>query len=695
MRLQNRFSLGIIRRMRRKNADNPEILAPVGTEGSLEAAVYAGADAVYFGAGACNARRNAGQFTGDRLIEAVRFCHAHGVNVHVTVNTLVRDEERRDVADTLTEIAASGADAIIVQDLTVMRLAKQICPKLQLHASTQMAVHNTSGVKMLEDLGFSRVVLARELSIDEIRKIREKTQAELECFIHGALCMSASGICYLSAMLGERSGNRGMCAQPCRLPFVCNGAEYALSLKDMSHIAHYDAYREIGVSSLKIEGRLKSPEYVAAAVDAVRRVRDGEPYSEQILKDVFSRGGFTEGYYTGRRNHTMFGVRTQEDAKRALPVLSGIRELYRGPRNDVPISMEIRIAKDRQTELRVSDGTHSVSVTGDAPEIAIRTALSEETARKSLSKTGGTPFSAESIKCEIGEGLMLPTSALNALRRNALVALYEARAAAPVRTIREPDLTIAGRPRNASPKLCVRFASFEQFTDDPSIAWYSLPVDALSAHPECISDRAVGEIPILIYPDEEQRIAETLRGLKNRGLVYALAENVGAIRMAKEAGLIPVGGYGLNVTNSDAIEAYREMGVCAQFVSFELSAPKMRDLRSDLPLGMIVAGRLPLMQLRSCPARTDKGCANCDGRPVVTDRKGAMFPLICRERRYSTLLNSVPLYLCDKQLPPLDFYAVWLTIETKDEAAALIRSAIAGDPPVTPHTTGLAFRKLL
>ena len=681
--------------MKRKNTDNPEILAPVGTEGSLEAAVYAGADAVYFGAGACNARRNAGQFTGERLIEAVRFCHAHGVSVHVTVNTLVRDEERRDVASTLEEIAASGADAIIVQDLTVMRLAKQICPELQMHASTQMAVHNASGVQMLEDLGFSRVVLARELSIDEIRKIREKTHAELECFIHGALCMSASGICYLSAMLGERSGNRGMCAQPCRLPFICSGAEYALSLKDMSHIAHYAAYREIGVSSLKIEGRLKSPEYVAAAVDAVRRVRDGEPYSEQILKDVFSRGGFTEGYYTGKRNHTMFGVRTQEDAKRAQAVLSGVRELYRGPRNDIPISMHIRVMKDQPTELRVSDGTHSVVVTGDVPEIAIRTAVSEESINKSLRKTGGTPFFAEDIRCEISEGLMLPTSALNALRRSALDTLYEARAATPERTICEPDLTVTGEQRIASPKLCVRFASFEQFTDDPSIAYYSLPVDALLAHPECISERAVGEIPILVYPDEEPRIAEILRSLIERGLMYALAENVGAIRMAREAGLIPIGGFGLNVTNSDAIEAYHQMGVSAQFVSFELSAPKARDLISPIPLGMIVAGRLPLMQLRSCPARTDKGCGTCDGRPVVTDRKGAAFPLICRERRYSTLLNSVPLYLCDKQLPPLDFYAVYLTIESKDEAAALIRAAIVGDPPGSPHTTGLAFRKLL
>lgn len=681
--------------MNKKHDENPEILAPVGTEGSLEAAVYAGADAVYFGAGACNARRNAGQFTGERLKEAVRFCHAHGVGVHVTVNTLVRDEERGDVAETLREIAESGADAIIVQDLTVMRIAKQICPTLSLHGSTQMAVHNASGVKMLEDLGFSRVVLARELSIEEIRAIREQTHAELECFIHGALCMSASGICYLSAMLGERSGNRGMCAQPCRLPFVCNGAEYALSLKDMSHIAHYDVYREIGISSLKIEGRLKSPEYVAAAVDAVRRVRDGEPYSEQMLRDVFSRGGFTEGYYTGKRNHSMFGVRTQEDAKRAQSVLSDIRALYRGPRNDVPISMEVRISENMPAKLTVGDGTHFVTVTGDVPETAIRTALSEESVQKSLRKTGGTPFAVETIDCEIGDGMMLPASSLNALRRNALEQLYAARAAAPDRMIREPDLTIENKPRNAVPKLCVRFAAYEQFTDDPSIAYYSLPVDTLLSHPDCICDRAVGEIPILVYPEEEPRIAETLRALKEKGLRYALAENIGAIRMATEAGLVPIGGTRLNVTNSDAIEAYRNMGVATLFVSFELSVPKIRDLGSALPLGMIVAGRLPLMQLRSCPARSDKGCERCDGRPVVTDRKGATFPLVCRNRRYSTLLNSVTLYLCDKPLPPLDCFAVYLTIETKEEAAALIRSAIRKDPPDMPHTTGLAFRKLL
>ena len=677
-----------------KSAD-PEILAPVGTEGSLEAAVFAGADAVYFGAGACNARRSAGQFTGDRLIEAVRFCHANGVHVHVTVNTLVRDEERKDVADTLSEIAESGADAIIVQDLTVMRLAKQICPELALHGSTQMAVHNVSGVKMLEDLGFSRVVLARELSIDEIASIRAKTEAELECFIHGALCMSASGICYLSAMLGERSGNRGMCAQPCRLPFVCNGSDYALSLKDMSHIAHYDAYRRIGVRSLKIEGRLKSPEYVAAAVDAVRRVRDGEPYSEQMLKDVFSRGGFTEGYYAGARNHTMFGVRTQEDAKRSQSVLSAIRELYRGPKPRVPVSMRAEVRAGKPALLTVSDGVRTVRAEGDVPEPAMNAPLTEESVRRSLSRTGGTPFFIDAFALEADGGLRLSASSLNALRRSALDALYEARAARPERGIGPADLTLNGAPRQQTPRLCVRFASAEQFSDAPGIAYYSLPVDELIRRPDLVTDRAAAEIPILVYPDEEPRVSESLRKLKEAGLRYALAENVGAIRMAYGAGLIPVGGAYLNVTNSDASDAYRQLGVSALFASFELSAAKTRDLRSDLPLGMIVAGRLPLMHLRSCPARTDRGCCGCKGDPVVSDRRGAAFPLVCRERRYSTLLNSVPLYLADKTLPPLDFYAVYLTIESPEEARELIRSVAAHEPPKGPHTTGLAFRKLL
>ena len=674
---------------------NPEILAPVGTEGSLEAAVYAGADAVYFGSGACNARRNAGQFTGQKLIDAVHFCHAHGVRVHVTVNTLVRDEERRDVADTLAEIANSGADAIIVQDMTVVRLAKSICPELALHASTQMAVHNAAGVLTLENLGFSRVVLARELTIEEIRRIRERTNIELECFVHGALCMSASGMCYLSAMLGERSGNRGLCAQPCRLPFVCNGANYALSLKDMSHIAHYHAYKEIGVSSLKIEGRLKSPDYVAAAVDAVRRVRDGDPYSEDLLKDVFSRGGFTDGYYTGKRNHTMFGIRTSEDAKRAQSVLSGIRELYRAPRKSVPITCSITVKFGEPSTLNASDGTHTVSVQGAVPQSAMKLALDEEYVYRSISKTGGTPFYLDALHCEIESGLMLPASALNNLRRDALDALYRARADSVSYRVFEPDLSVAASVRMESPRICVRYASYRQWNDDPLIAYYSLPAEDLLAHPETVSECACVEIPALVYPNDEQKTAAQLERVRANGVRYALCENIGAIHLAKQAGLIPIGGYGLNVTNSDAIAAYADLGVVALIASFELSVPKIRDLRSSIPLGMIVSGRLPLMQLRSCPARSERGCGSCDGHPAVTDRKNAAFPLVCNGRGYSTMLNSVPLYIADKSLPPLAFYAVYLTVESQSEAQKSIRAAIDRAPAPGPHTTGLAFRNLL
>ena len=675
--------------------NNPEILAPVGTEGSLEAAVYAGADAVYFGAGACNARRNAGQFTGERLIEAVRFCHAHGVGVHVTVNTLVRDEERNAVADTIAEIAEAGVDAAIVQDLCVMRLIKEICPSLPMHGSTQMAIHNAAGVKELTDLGFSRVVLARELSIDEIRKIKEETSVELEAFVHGALCMSASGMCYLSAMLGERSGNRGLCAQPCRLPFTCNGSNYALSLKDMSHIAYYDAYRGIGIDSLKIEGRLKSPEYVAATVDALRRVRDGEPYSEEMLKSVFSRSGFTDGYYRGQRNHTMFGVRTEADAKRSQKASSDVRGLFRGPKPRVPVSMRIELIENRPAALTVSDGTHEVRVAGDVPEIAVSRPLSEESVQKSVAKTGGTPFYLEALNCALDPGLMLSASSLNALRRTALDALYAKRAEPPKREIKPPSFETQASPRRATPVFCVRYASAEQWCFDPRIAYYSLPADELIKHPERIAKNAAAEVPALVYPNEEAAIAATLSELKKQGLTFAVAENIGALRLIREAGLVPIGGYGLNVTNSDAIAQYARRGVSVQFVSFELSAPKIRDLVSEIPLGMIVSGRLPLMQLRSCPARTDRGCGSCDGRPTVGDRKGAAFPLVCHGRRYSTLLNSVPLYVADRQLPPIDAYAVYLTNETPKEAGALIRSSLDRAPYTEPHTTGLAFRNLL
>ena len=403
--------------------ERPEILAPVGSEEALVAAVRAGANAVYLGTGECNARRNATKFSGESLISAVRYCHARNVKVYVTVNTLLREEELQTAADTLLEIAKAGADAIIVQDPAIIALRNEVCPDLPMHASTQMAIHNAEGAKIAKEQGFSRVVLARELSYRELEQIRNETDVELEVFVHGALCMSASGMCYLSGALGERSGNRGLCAQPCRLPFQCNGNAYALSLKDMSHVSHLQTLSDLGIASFKIEGRMKRPEYVAASVDAVRRSLEGETVDLGTLRAVFSRSGFTDGYYTGKRTHAMFGIRTQEDADRSKEVLSALKERYRKERSSVPIDVRFVLHTDAPCTLTVSDGTRSVTVSGDVAQPAKTVSLSDQQVMRQLSKTGGTPYFVQSHQVELREGFTLPSSAINGIIGAAVLAM--------------------------------------------------------------------------------------------------------------------------------------------------------------------------------------------------------------------------------------------------------------------------------
>ena len=306
-----------------------QILAPAGNADSLAAAVRSGADAVYLGAGAFNARRNAENFGPGGLKAAIEYCHGRGVEVHVTLNTLIRDEEREAFLQTAREVIEAGADAVIVQDMGAAAYLRRLCPELPLSASTQMAIHNAAGAKKMEEMGFFQAVLARELSLKEIKYIHDNTNIRLETFVHGAHCMSVSGMCYMSAALGERSGNRGLCAQPCRLNFVCRGREYALSLKDLSFVAHIKELEQAGVTTLKIEGRMKRPEYVAAAVTAVRQARAGEQPDMEGLKKIFSRSGFTDGYLMGRRNLSMFGVRTEADARESRDVLGQMAGLYR------------------------------------------------------------------------------------------------------------------------------------------------------------------------------------------------------------------------------------------------------------------------------------------------------------------------------------------------------------------------------
>ena len=402
-------------------------MAPVGGEEQLRAALRCGADAVYFGLQNFNARRNADNFNGENLKETVRKCHEHSCRVYITINTLVFDDELEDVYKAVDTAAEAGADALIIQDFAVAAYAKSRYPDLKRFASTQMAVHNSEGVKALLKWGFDRVVLARELSLKEIKSIIKETGAETEVFIHGAHCMSLSGNCYLSSMIGGRSGNRGLCAQPCRLDCSVCGRDHALSLKDMSYMDHIKELAEAGVASLKIEGRMKRAEYVAAAVTACRNARDGKSYDLESLRSVFSRSGFTDGYLTGRRTLDMFGYRTKEDVVAAADVLKDLSRLYEKENPAVPVDMFLKVRRDEPVSLTVSDGSIWVVCEGEKPQIAKTQPMTKESAEKNLSKLGGTVYYLGSYDADIEEGLMMPVSSLNELRRNAVSKLTEER----------------------------------------------------------------------------------------------------------------------------------------------------------------------------------------------------------------------------------------------------------------------------
>ena len=429
-----------------------EILAPAGGEAQLRAAVVCGADAVYMGLQSFNARAGAENFNENSLPQTVGWCHARGVRVYITLNTLVTDRELPEWIKTLDAVAGAGVDGVLVQDLGLAKIIRQRYPTLPMLGSTQMSIHNIAGARLLEEMGFTQVVLARELSKEEIAAICAGTSLRCEVFVHGALCMSVSGQCYLSSLLGERSGNRGRCAQPCRLDFTSHGREYALSLKDLTLTDRLRELEALGVASFKIEGRLKRPEYVAAAVTACRQSLAGEVPDLETLRSVFSRSGFTDGYYTGQRDLSMFGTRTREDAAASAEVLGRLAALTRNEVGRLPADMVLTMAPGEPATLAVTDGTHRVEVAGETPQAALNRPTDEELARRALEKCGGTPFTLQNLTCHIAPGLMLPLSALNRLRAAALTALAEARSVTvPYPQAPAPAEEPAGRARPPGP----------------------------------------------------------------------------------------------------------------------------------------------------------------------------------------------------------------------------------------------------
>ncbi len=672
----------------------PEILAPAGGQEQLLAAVRCGAEAVYLGTRGFNARRGAANFDDEGLADAARYCRIRGVKLYAAVNTVVLDAELPDLERTADAVARAGADGVILQDMAALRLFSQKYPHIRRIASTQTAVHNADGAKFLQDAGFDSFVLARELSLSEMEKICAAVSIPAEAFVHGAHCMSVSGMCYLSAMLGGRSGNRGLCAQPCRLDWRCGDGRCVLSMKDLSLIKHIRALERAGVSALKIEGRMKRPEYVAAAVTACRAARDGEPFDEETLRAVFSREGFTDGYFLGKPGGDMFGRRTKQDVTAGTAVLRELSGLYRAERQSVSVDMAFSAGADG-SRLTVSDGKRAASADGPAPEAARSRALDGDGAKKNLTRTGGTPYFVRSFRADIAPGLALSAAALNDMRRRALGALDEMRAAAPAFSAgRYEPAPAAPRAGEAGSALLGRFFRAEQVVCEDAFERVILPVEEIG--PDILArlgDRLAAELPAALFPNDEGRLYERLAELKKQGLRELWADNIYGVVLGRRLGLGVRGGFGLNVTNTQAVDFYEKQGLLSLTASFELPMSAVRSLGGRIPLGIAAYGYLPLMRFRNCPVRANVGCAACGGRGEITDRRGVAFPVECGGKTYAALLNSVPLHIAGRDAAG-DFRLLYFTRESAAECRRATEEFIENRRADGPRTGGLYYRKL-
>ncbi len=672
--------------------NKPEILAPAGGEDSLKAAVRCGADAVYFGTGNFNARRNASNFDGESLKSAIDYCHLHSVKCHITLNTLVADSELEDLIKSLKRICDAKADALILQDLGVARLVREICPDIPMHASTQLSTGTPEGIKFLSQLGFSRAVLPRELSKQEIEKIAAVSPIELEAFVHGALCMCVSGQCLLSAMLGSRSGNRGLCAQPCRLPFSAKGGTGSdLSLKDLSLVDRINELYELGVCSFKIEGRMKRPEYVAAAVAACRKSLDGvySPDDRDELKALFSRSGFTDGYYASGLGRAMFGKREKENVTSATnELLKKYEALYEKENSLYGVEFEFSAKLGEPPVLTASANGKTVSVKSVyICEKAINRSLEKEAVEAQLSKCGGTVFYLGKISCEIEDGISVPLSVINSLRREALNSLSEELSYREPYKINNYSFEKPLGVKAGKRKLYVQFSSPDRIPEAFNCDRLFLP---LSADGEIIKKYSAGVIvPRGLFGNSEA----ILKKLEESPALYALCNTPDAVAVAKKAGKEVIGGPFMNMFNSVALDEARWLGISEQVLSYELTAKQISSISGKIATGCVVYGRTPLMLTRNCPVKNGTDCAKCRQSGELVDRMGVHFPVMC-ENGFSQLLNSRPTYMLDRldEIRGTDFDMLVFTTETKEEVSRIIDSYKNKDKPSGEYTRGLFQR---
>ena len=686
-----------------QNLRKAEILSPVGNKEMLIAAVRSGADAVYLGAENFSARRNAENFSLDTLSQAIKYCHIRGVKVYLTLNILIKETELGSAFSLAQSAYDMGIDGIIIQDLGLARILHEKIPDLKLHASTQMSVHSPAALSILKDLEFTQVVVGREMSKFELKNFCEKAREldiTVEAFVHGALCMSVSGQCLLSAFLGSRSGNRGLCAGPCRLPFsVKNGTGYDLSLKDLSLLEHIKELYECGVRSFKIEGRMKRPEYVAAATAACREALDNGIINLELqntLKNVFSRSGFTDGYFKSNLGSEMFGIRTKEDVISADKAFPTLHEMYRFERKNVGIDIKAEISPDKPIFISFSDGENTVETTGNVSQTAQNRSITKEDVLKNLSKLGDTPYFVKNADIKVSDGLFVSVGELNSLRRNLCELLDLKRS--EIKSQKSDAVYSLNKKnfiKNETPKMVIRVENAAQIPETlEDIKAVILPLEENSDIIKNYNIPFIADIPRGII--SEENLLKQLISFKNNGGKGALCSNLSHIELVKKSGLVPIGDLGLNITNSESISTLKNFGIDACIISCEEKIADISALSSTIKKGIVAYGNIPLMLFRNCPLKNGISCKECKKDGVITDRLGIDFPVRCR-LGYSELLNSLPLWLADRmtELYSLDFIVLYFTRETKDRVKEVISAYKNGLEPDTKHTRGLYYRGTL
>ena len=695
--------------------NKPELLCPAGDLERLQMALHFGADAVYLAGAQFGMRAGAENFTPDGIRAAVQLAHAQGAAVHVTCNPLPRDDEMVQLPAYLELLDDAGVDAIIAADLGVITLAKRYAPHVALHVSTQFGVVNSAAAAALHDLGAQRVVLARELSLAEITAIRAHTpsELELEAFVHGAMCVSFSGRCLLSNYLTGRDANRGRCAQPCRQSYGYTHwqEKYPLSLKDNCLIPYLRELQEMGVVSLKLEGRMKRAEYVATVTAVYRKALDEMTVTKPMMDALyaaFNRQGFTDGYYTSRVDTKMFGVRQENDDDGKW--LQAARQSYEaGETPLVDIRFQAMVTVDGSCVIATDPEGRTCRSDGPVPERAQNISLTGAMLAQRVSKTGGTPYRCVEVRTRVDPGLIISASAINAMRRDVLNQLTAIRARREEQTLRKPKPVPEYKGPSGLPGLTIQVTSREQLTPmllDLETTLLYVPIHILLADGELCArlvqrGRVAAVLPRIVHDGELPRIKKGLEVLRAAGVRDALVGNLGLIAPVREAGMRVHGDFGLNIFNSASMNVMRSLEMASATVSFEMTLPQIRDVSKAIPTEIFAYGRLPLMVTEHCLIRNKTGECTCNAAPTkLTDRTGADFPIIkdCGNCR-SVLLNGKKLNWLDRQndLGRLGLWAVRLYFTTENgREVERVLSEYVNPVPFDPGfcTRGLYLRGL-